>query len=160
MEARKAGANLQKAYMANLHCACQALYNMYNWMVRAERQETFFRTVRVFSFVFDADAVCIWIHRAQQLPIAGEPLKFCFDEFAPPFRFTKDRACLLVKTILADYAASELHPALKNAFVEIVNQEEERIASKRKTSAALSESMKRVHREQSTEQPFNMANLS
>jgi hypothetical protein len=106
--------------------------------------------VRVFTIVFNDRNICIRVHRAEKPPITGEPLQFCFDEFVPPIYYTKDQACLLVETILTNYAASKLHPALKNTFVEIVNQGEEYVASKQNTSVARDDSTKQTRGRHST----------
>ncbi len=132
MEVKKAGADLQEAHITNLHSASQALYNMYLWMVRAGKAETFFKTVRVFSFVFNAQDLGVRVHRVSQL--ADGNIGFRFDEFSPLGRYSKDQACLLVKTILNNYAAQELHRELKAAFTEVVKQEDERVMSKRKNN--------------------------
>lgn len=162
-EVKKAGADLQEAYTANLHSASQALYNIYNWMVRAGQEDLFLEKVRVFSVVFNAQDLSVRVHRTVKLPTSGGALGFQFDEFSPLDRYTKDQACLLIHTILTDYAATELHPLLKTAFVEVVDQEDERVASKRKIDASRHNS-KRAKRNQNnmqhTGQSFNMSNLS
>jgi hypothetical protein len=163
-EVKKAGADLQDAYTANLHSASQALYNIYNWMVRAGHEESFFNTVRVFSLVFNAQDLSVRVHRAVQLPTGGGALGFHFDEFSPLGRYSKDQACLLIKTILTDYAVEELHPTLKSTFVDVVNQEDERVASKRKADAMRNSSSKRARRHENdirhTGQSFGMSNLN
>lgn len=163
-EVKKAGADLQDAYTANLHSASQALYNIYNWMVRTGEEESFFETVRVFSLVFNAQDLSVRVHRAVKLPTGGGALGFHFDEFSPLYRYDKDQACLLIQTILNDYAAKELHPILKSTFVEVVNQEDERVASKRKADVMRSATSKRARKNQSdiqhTGQSFAMSNLS
>ena len=163
MEVKKAASDLQDAYMANLHNASQALYNIYLWMVRAGQVEAFFRTVRVFSFVFNAQDLSVRVHRASQL--AEGNIGFRFDEFSPLGRYSKDQACLLIKTILTDYAAQELHPALTAAFAEIVKQEDERVISKRKNNPPRDVGpSKRVRKSQNaaqhTGQSFAIGNLS
>lgn len=160
MEVKKAGADLQDAYMANLHSASQALYNMYNWMVRAGQEQEFIDIVRVFTIVFNAQDMAVRVHRAEALDTAGRALRFHFDEYKPLARYTKDQACLLIRTILSDYATPELYPTLKAAFVEITSQEDERVANKRKAGAKRSPSTKRARRNQNTGQSFNMGNLT
>lgn len=61
-EVKKAGADLQEAYTANLHSASQALFNIYTWMVRAGQEEQFFDEVRVFSVVFNAQDLGVRVH--------------------------------------------------------------------------------------------------
>ena len=149
--------------MANLHNASQALYNMYQWMARAGEEEKFFKAVRVFSFVFNAQDLSLRVHRASQL--ADGNIAFRFDEFSPLERYTKDRACLLIKSILNDYAAQELHPMLRAAFTEIIKQEDERVVSKRKNNPPRDNgSSKRPRKGQNftqhTGQSFAIGNLS
>ena len=163
MEVKKAASDLQDAYMANLHNASQALYNIYLWMARAGEVEAFFKTVRVFSFVFNAQDLSVRVHRASQL--AEGNIGFRFHEFSPLGRYTKDQACLLIKSILTDYAAQELHPALHAAFTEIVKQEDERVVSKRKNNPPRDVgTSKRVRKSQNTiqhtGQSFAIGNLS
>lgn len=115
------------------YTASQALYNIYLWMVRAGQVEAFFNKVRVFSFVFgDAQDLNVRVHCASQLSDGN--IVFRFGELSPDGGYSKEQACLAVKTILTDYAAKELHPVLKAAFTEIVKQEDERVASKRKSN--------------------------
>lgn len=163
-EVKKAGADLQDAYTANLHSASQALYNIYNWMVRAGQEELFFETVRVFSLVFNAQDLSVRVHRAVQLSTGGGVLGFHFDEFSSLARYTKDQACQLIQTILNDYAANELHPILKSTFVEVVKQEDERVAGKRKADGIRDFSSKRARKYQDkiqhTGQSFGMSSLS
>lgn len=166
MEVKKAAADLQDAEMANLHSASQALNNMYNWMVRAgkDHEKAFFDHVRTFSLVFNAQDLSVRVHRACMLPEGY--LSFRFDEFLPLARYTKDSACLLIQTILRDYAAKELHPALKKAFAEIIRQEDLRVLNKRKANPARSASTKKARKNQDssgslrTGQSFGMSNLS
>ncbi len=160
MEVKKAGSDLQDAYIANLHSASQALYNMYLWMARTGEAETFFKDVRVFSFVFNAQDLGVRVHRTSQL--ADGNIAFRFAEFLPLGRYSKDQACLLVKTILTDYAAQELHRVLKAAFAEVVKQEDERVVSKRKNNPPRDggPSKRARHATQHTGQSFAIGNLS
>lgn len=164
IEVKKAAADLQDAEMANLHSASQALYNMYTWMVRAGQEEAFFDQIRVFSLVFNAQDLSVRVHRVLQQPDGN--LSFRFDEFHAAARYTKDSACLLIESILTDYAARELHPALKTAFAEIIRQEDLRVLNKRKANAVRSASTKKLRRSQDsasnlrTGQTFSMGNLS
>lgn len=165
MEVKRAAADLQEAYMTNLHNASQALYNMYLWMVRAGMEDAYFDQIRVFSFVFNAQDLSVRVHRASRLEDGS--LSFRFDDFLSTSRYTRDKVCLLVDTILNDYAASELHSTLLSAYREVILQENERVLSKRKASAARSaarsSSSKRMRRSgdasQHTGQSFHMENL-
>ena len=161
MEVKKAAASLQDAHQANLHTASQALYSMYLWMTRVGKEKAFFDHVRVFSFVFNAQDLGIRVHRATRLPDGS--LSFRFDDFLRPSRYTRDMVCMHVDTILNDYAASELHSTLAEAYSEVIHQESERVLSKRKASAARSTSTKRIRRSedasQHTGQSFGMAQL-
>ncbi|RFU25001.1 hypothetical protein B7463_g11332, partial [Scytalidium lignicola] len=165
-EVKKAGADLQDAYVANLHSASQALCNIYSWMVRANQEEIFLKKVRVFSVVFNAQDLGIRVHRAIKLSSGGGALTFQFDEFRPLARYTKNQACLLIKAIMTDYAAKELYLILKSTFADIVTQEDERIASKRKRVPASAHSSKRTRQNKNggshpdTGQSFGMSNLS
>lgn len=163
MEVKKAAADLLDAELANLHSASQALYNMYTWMVRAGQDKTFFDQVRVFSLVFNAQDLSVRVHRACQQ--SDGTLCFRFDELSPLERYTKDSACLLIDTILTNYAKGKLHPALKSAFVEVVKQEDSRVLNKRKANLVRNASMKKARRSQEgsglrTGQSFAMDCLS
>jgi hypothetical protein len=109
LEAKKGGADFKDAYIANLHSASQALYNIHSWMVRCDKEKLFLDKVRVFSVVINAQDLGIRVHRAVKMPSRGGELSFLFDELRPSGRYTKDQVCLLIKTILNDYAAKELH---------------------------------------------------
>ncbi|KAF4627531.1 hypothetical protein G7Y89_g10625 [Cudoniella acicularis] len=163
-EVKKAGADLQDAYTANLHSASQALYNIYSWMVRSDKEDIFLEQVRVFSVVFNAQDLGVRVHRALKLATGGGAISFQFDEFRPLGRYTKDSACLLMKAIITDYAAKELHPILKATFAETVSQEDGRIANKRKTAAEGASSSKRNRTSMTditqTGQSFGMSNLN
>lgn len=163
-EVKKAAADLQDAYISNLYSASQALYNIYHWMVRSEQEDIFFEKVRVFSVVFNAQDLGIRVHRAVKLPTERGALTFLFDEFEPLGRYTKDQACLQIRTILNDYAKKELHPVLQSTFTELVTQEDERIRSKRKAAVTRDSSSKRTrgfrNGIEDAGQSFGMSNLS
>ncbi len=164
MEVKKAGADLQDAYTANLHSASQALYNIYTWMVRLGQEEKFYNDVRVFSLVFNAQDLSVRVHRAEMRE--NGTVYFLFDELLPLQRYTKDQACLLIKTTVAEYAAKELHPLLKTAFKEVTKQESEQamaLLAKRKANTQSNPSTKRARRHDSvpyTGQSFQMSALS
>ncbi len=150
MEVKKADAELQDAYTANLHSASQALYNIYTWMVRLNQEERFYNDVRVFSLVFNAQDLSVRVHRAEMRE--NEAVYFLFDELLPLQRYTKDQACLLVKTIVAEYAAKELHSLLKTAFKEVTKQQREHamtLLAKRKANTQSNPSTKRARRHDS-----------
>ena len=136
MEVKKAGSDLKEAYLANLHSAAQALYNIYLWMVRASdpNTEAFFQKVRVFSLVFNAQDLSVRVHRVSRKADGG--LSFEFDEFYPLQRYTKNGTCRLMISILHDYAQAELHPLLKSIFQAVTDQEALQVNSKRKAGAA------------------------
>ena len=162
MEVKKAAADLQDAYLANLHNASQALYNIYLWMVRADQETLFYNKVRVFSLVFNAQDLSVRVHRAA--PTVDGNISFRFDEVSTLARYTRDQACVLVSTILNNYAAKELHPALKTAYAEVISQEDERVLNKRKAKMARSGSSKRARKskepDQHTGQSFSMGQLN
>ncbi|KAL8822088.1 MAG: hypothetical protein Q9191_007171 [Dirinaria sp. TL-2023a] len=147
MEVKKAGADLQEAYLANLHNASQALYNMYTWVVSTEKtMKDFFQVARVFSLVLNAQDLSVRIHRPFRLE--NGDLSFRFDEFWPLARYSRDKACQLIKTILNDYADKELHQLLKSAFTEVTKQRFEIVRSKRKADVARKGSSKRARKSQ------------
>lgn len=162
MEVKKAEADLQDAYMTNLNNASQALYNMYTWVVSTEENlDRFFSTARVFSLVLNAQDLSVRIHRPHLLE--GGDISYRFQEFWPLNRYSKNQACQLIKTILNDYAAEELHPILQSVFAEIIKREQERVKSKGKAEIARATSSKRVRKNQDTEEPngqsFEMSSL-
>ena len=144
IEANKAGADIQDAYMKNLHTASQTLYNMYTWIIRSpeENLKEFFHIARVFSLVLDARYLSVRIHRVQQLEDGD--LGYVYDEFRPLETYTRIQACQLIKTVLNDYAVKELHPLLKSAFIDVTNQEREMVRSKRKARLAQGGDLKRA----------------
>ena len=118
-------------------------------MVRSGNEDKFLQNVRVFSVVFNADELCIRVHRAMKLATGGGALSYHFDQFRPLSRYTKDQACSLIRTILTEYSVKDLHPILKSAFSTIIIQENQRIASKRKQTPADTSSSKRIRRNES-----------
>ena len=163
MEVKKAAADLQDAFLTNLHNASQALYNMYTWVLNTpEKLEEFFRITRVFTLVFNAQDLSVRVHRPCQLDDGD--ISYRFDEFWPLARYSRNDACQLIKTIVQDYAAKELHDILKCAFTEVTTQEQERVKSKRKAGLAHGGSSKRVRKSQDTGvhngQSFGMSGLS
>ena len=158
MEAKKAGSDLQEAYTANLHSASQALYNIYAWMIRVNREDDFFNDVRVFSLVLNAQDLSVRVHRAEK---QDDKLFFHFAEFHSLQRYTKDQACLLIRTTVIGYAEKELHPILRSTFKELTKQETEQISAKRKANFQGQSSEKRIRRQQRLlPQTFAMTELS
>ena len=163
VEAKKAAADLKHAYMTNLHTASQALYNMYTWMnITEESEKDFFCTVRVFTLVLNAQDLSVRIHRPCK---AGDgSISYRFEEFWPLSRYSRDQACQLIKTIVNEYAAKELHRVLKNAFAEVSKQEEEVVKSKRKAGPPPGGQFKRRRKSPDatgqTGQSFDMGRLS
>lgn len=143
-EVKKAGADLQDAFMANLHSASQALNNMHTWIERANLEEECSEDVRVFSVVFNAQDLGVRVHRIVKR--TDGILSFQFDELRPLNRYTKDQACVLIQSILVDYAAKELHSTLKRAFREVISRRLEEISSKRSAPPARNSSSKRTRR--------------
>ncbi|KAL9096789.1 MAG: hypothetical protein Q9165_001277 [Trypethelium subeluteriae] len=141
MEVKKAAADLQAAFLPNLNNASQALYNMYLWMARAGHSDNFFNKIRVFSLVFNAQDLSVRLHRAERL--ADDSIAFRFAEYRPLDRYDRDQACVLVSSILKNYAAEELHSTLKAAYDEVIRQEDARVVSKRKANAARNTDAKR-----------------
>ncbi len=124
MEVQKADADSRDAYTTNLHSASQALYNIHIWMMRLSLEEKFYNDVRVFSLVYNAQDLSVRVHRAEMR--GNGNVFFLFDELLPLQRYTKNQACLLIKNIVAEYAAKELHSLLKTAFKKVTKQERER----------------------------------
>ena len=163
IEVKKARAEVEEAYRTNLHTASQALYNMYTWMsCTKEHLQAFFGTVRVFSLVLNAQDLSVRIHRAFQPE--DQDLTYRYEEFRPLSRYSRNQACQLVKTIVNDYAAKELHSVLKSAFVEVTKQEKQLVRSKRKAEPSRSGSSKKLRKDQDAgdqdTQSFGMSNLS
>ena len=164
MEVKKAASDLQDAYMANLHNASQALYNIYLWMLRADKQQIFFNKIRVFSFVFNAQDLSVRVHRAYpDLDDEAGGLHFYFDELYPLTRYNRDQVCLLVNTIIQDYAAKELHGELLAVYKEVVLEEKRRVLIKRKDRALAGSNAKRPRKSgdasQHTGQSFGMSQM-
>ena len=130
-EVKRATDNLEVALMANLHSASQALLNIYAWMVRAQHAEIFFEKVRVFSFVFNAQALSVRMHRATRHE--HTLLQYHFVELVEFNKYSKDQVCLLVRNILEKYAIQELHPVLKSSF-HIVTDEKRRLVEDRRAT--------------------------
>jgi hypothetical protein len=112
--------------------------------------------------VFNAQDLGVRVHRAFKLP--DDFLSFQFDELRPLGRYTKDQACVIIHSILSDYAAKELHPVLKRAFFDIVQHRLDEISSKRSAPQARNASSKRTRRGEvddtlHTGQSFGMSNL-
>ena len=162
MEVKKATADLQEAYLANLHSASQALHNIYTWMIRVGKEDKFFNHVRVFSLVFNAQDLSVRVHRAEKRQ-EDKAVIFRYDELLPSQRYTKDQACLLVRTTVTEYAAKELYTILKTTFKEVTKQEDNRVSAKRKVNPLGNPSTKRSKRQNSmpqTGQSFATSALS
>ncbi|KAL9072871.1 MAG: hypothetical protein Q9157_004936 [Trypethelium eluteriae] len=160
MEVKKAATDLQAAYLFNLNNASQALYNMYQWMARAGQLDDFFDQIRVFSLVFNAQELNVRVHRAKRL--ADDSIGFRFAEYRSFARYDRDQACVLVSSILKDYAAEELHHILKAAYAEVIRQEDARVVGKRKANAARNGNPKRARASGDTDpnNSFGMSALS
>lgn len=124
MEVKKAGADLADAERDNLYSASQALYNIYQWMLQASREDRLLDKIRVFSFVFNAKELSVRVHRAARSETGG--LKFLFDDLFGPSKYTKDQACRLLDSLLENYVIEKLYPILKDIFKDVSNQEVER----------------------------------
>ena len=124
MEVKRGAHDLKTAFMANLHSASQALYNIYEWMSQAGHQETFFDSVRVFSFDLNAHEISMRVHRAMLSPSENIPLTYLFDEIVSINGYSRDQACLLFKNVLIEYGEKELYGILKSTFEEVSRQED------------------------------------
>lgn len=130
MEAKKAATDLDEALRQNMNSASQALFNIYTWMLRAGHEDLFCQDVRIFSMVLNAKDLSVRVHRA--VSQSNGSLKYLFDELSPLSEYTKDQSCLLIRSILDEYAIKELHKLLKDTFKEVSRQEHERVETKRK----------------------------
>lgn len=150
-EVKRACEKLELAEMANLNSASQALLNIYAWMTRAQNADTFFKEVRVFSFVFNAQDLSVRVHRATAHPVTV--LQYHFEEVVHINRYSKNQACLLIKKVLQDYAIKELHPLLKSAFDTVTEEYSKEIMRKRSTQFARTTATARAQRRASTPIP-------
>lgn len=123
MEPRKGHDSLKQMETKNLVKASQALYNMYHWMDRAQMREEFFKKVRVFSVVFNAQHLGIRAHRAEPGPDDGE-LSFKFVDLWALRPHQRDFIWTLINSILREYAAKELQSILVAAVKSVMNNPE------------------------------------
>ena len=156
MEVKKAGADLIDAERDNLYNASQALYNIYQWMKEASEEDAFFDKVRVLSFVFNVKELNVRVHRAARSSSSTTKgaLRFVFDELYVLPRYTRDQACLLLNSLLENYAIKELHPILKRAFAAVVLRmqlEQQSGSSKRTGTDAQGDSSSKRRRTTSNE---------
>ena len=165
-EVKKAAADLVAAYRANLNNASQALYNIWQWMKRADQLTEFYEKVRVFTFVFNAQELSVRVHRAEidKDDDGQDALFFVFDtvEEVEKHGYTRDKVCLLVSSIM-NYANAELLPILQATFMEVMCQEKPKNPSKRKGGPSGREFLKRTRTSesliQSTGNSFAAASL-
>ena len=113
---------LEKADHRNLHSISQALYNIYQWLKRAEMKTEFFQHVRVFSLAMNLERFHIHVHRASKaIPAKQIEIEYFFDVVCEErIDGRKDYFCAIVRNILSDYAIRILHPILKKAYDAIV----------------------------------------
>ncbi|KAI9710661.1 MAG: hypothetical protein M1820_002494 [Bogoriella megaspora] len=167
-EVKKAASDLVAAQRANLNNTSQALYNIWQWMDRAGKLNEFYEKVRVFSFVFNAQELSVRVHRAEidKDDDGKDALFFVFDvvEEVEKQRYTRDKACLLVSSIMKNYADAELLPILRATFTEVMRQEKGKNSSKRKGNPSGRASPKRTRTSgtpvQSTGNSFAAAGLT
>ena len=124
MEVKKATAYLSAAFLDNLHTASQALWNMYMFVSKTGQEKAirkFFDEVRVFSIVFNAEALDVRVHQAAPYKEEGKlsTVEFLFDTFVSLPLYDKDSACVLVNNILKEYGARKLHPILEPVFRDV-----------------------------------------
>jgi hypothetical protein len=122
IEVKRCADNLEAAFRANLYSASQALYNIFQWMSFVELHETFWEKVRVFSMDLNAQEIKLRVHRAALTD--DQLLCFYFDDVISLTNYTRDQAYQLVKSVLLDYAKSELHHILKDTFERVSKQEQ------------------------------------
>lgn len=120
------------AFRTNLGTTALALKNIYEFMVRAEREEDFFKDVRVYSFVLNPGSLNLREHRAEKQP-DGE-IVFKFQQLLDLSPYTKSQANLLSKKIVTEYAAKKLHPLLFTTFKIVREQTAQQIKYLREVS--------------------------
>jgi hypothetical protein len=161
IEAKRARHDLDPALMANAYSASQALYNIYIWMKLAGELDTFFRSVRVFTVVLNAQELALRCYRAD---LDGKHMHFRYDDVVSQTSYTRDQACKLIRNILVAYGEEELHPVLKSTFQKVVSafstgrlRLQERPSGKRKAEAVATSSGKRSRASQAlSEGPVNV----
>lgn len=129
-EVKKSKESLERAEMANLNNASQALWNIYGWMLRARKTEDFFAKVRVFSFVFNVEALMVRMHRATPHDTTG--LQYHFSEVRMLRGYPKTEVCLMLRKILQEYAVDKLHPILKATFDVVIEEYESEVLAERR----------------------------
>ena len=125
---------IESARLANLRSAGQALSNIRRWMTLSQQEDDFFDRVRVFSFVFQDQALEIRMHRAIKLSNGSGDLSFPFTVVRSISNYEMYEAYSLVRSIL-EYASKKLHPILRATFTAISAAEEERIQKLRGRAA-------------------------
>ncbi|KAI0435839.1 hypothetical protein F4803DRAFT_544271 [Xylaria telfairii] len=138
IEAKKGFDNIERAVLANMHTANQALFNIYAWMNRAGDNATFFKDVRVFSVAINAEKVIARVHRARPVDSGDDTeLVFSYDDLYPKSRFhyTRDEVCRLIHNVLLDYGEKTLLPKLKKTVASVLKEYKQDL--KRKSDTAL-----------------------
>jgi len=154
MEVKKNDTSLLDAEYQNLSSASQALYNIYQWVLRIdcdnedfkEIYAQFFKEVRVFSLAFNAKTLAVRVHRAYEFD--GDHIGYGFEEFKTLPTYDRDQLCSLTRSIVEEYAAKELFEFLKKVFLLVSTQVETaynaKLALKRKARVAGSNTSKRA----------------
>ena len=114
IEAKKQSDPLGPALQKNLHTANQALFNIFRWMKKAGKLDSFFTNVRTFSIAINAREIIARVHRAE-LSTGRLPLDYAYDDLKTIFPYTKKQACKLIRSIL-EYGAQKLLKILKHTF--------------------------------------------
>ena len=111
----------------NFNTASQALHNIYEFMKKADRLNTFLKEVRFFSATVTASTFQVRVHRAviadKKDKIQPDyPLGFRFDEVFQSEQkpYTRAEITRIIKNILFEYGVKKLLPILKNAVEEVL----------------------------------------
>ena len=118
IEVKKQDDALTPALEKNMHTANQALFNIFRWMQKAGRLDSFFQDVRTFSISFNAHKMIARVHRAE-LTTGDLPLNYAYDDLITIAPYTKRQACKLIRSILLEYGAQKLHETLENTFQKV-----------------------------------------
>lgn len=132
LETNHKEADLILAFRINLGTTALALKNIYEFMMRAEREEDFFKDVRVFSFVLNPGYLNLREHRAEKQP-DGEII-FRFQQLLNLSPYTQSQANLLSEKIVTKYAAKILHPLLVTTFKIVGKQTAQQVEYLRSVS--------------------------
>lgn len=139
----KAASANEVAINQNFNTASQALHNIYRFMAKAGKLDTFYEKVRFYSVVATSAGFQLRVHRAAKLSkgriLPEYPLGFYHDEiYSMTGRYTKGEVVQIVENILVNYGIKILKPILQDT-VDIVlaklEKERQQSTSNRKRRA-------------------------